>query len=434
VDTRNRSGLASPEENLVYWHLEPGRLVVTWHNVGYYSSHNDLRMDFQLVITNTLDCGSGDFDVEFRYNRCEWTTGDASGGTGGFGGTPAQAGFDAGNEVDFVALPGSFTASIIDVCTTSNIGVTGVWQFSVRSGGVVCPDAGASCTIPDEVGPCAAGRTQCIGTDLECQPVVTPSAERCDGVDNDCDGDIDDAAECTGDDICSQGRCVPPCFEGGCAEGFSCDTGGVCVDAACVGMECPAGERCEAGACIGACEGIVCPFGQACLSGRCADPCESVTCEAAQVCRDGICIPNCPCLPCGPGESCGADGTCRPNGCDIVRCDPGYYCLDGACYDGCEGVSCPTGQRCELQACVDIPPVVVPDAGPMEVDASVPPPEDAGPMEMDAGPERRDAGLIPPPPGDGGCGCRVAPRGGLPPWGWAVLAAVGIAIVRRRRG
>mgnify|MGYP000039875964 CR=1 FL=1 len=29
--------------------------------------------------------GEGDFDVEFRFNRCEWTTGDASGGSGGFG-------------------------------------------------------------------------------------------------------------------------------------------------------------------------------------------------------------------------------------------------------------------------------------------------------------------------------------------------------------
>jgi hypothetical protein len=69
---------------------EPGLLVVTWHNVGYYNTHDDRKMDFQLILRNALDCGSGDFDVEFRYNRCEWTTGDASGGSGGFGGTPAQ--------------------------------------------------------------------------------------------------------------------------------------------------------------------------------------------------------------------------------------------------------------------------------------------------------------------------------------------------------
>ena len=75
VDTR---GGGRPARNGVYWHLEPGRMIVTWHNVGYYSTHDDLIMDFQLIITNALDCRSGDFDVEFRFNTCQWETGDAS--------------------------------------------------------------------------------------------------------------------------------------------------------------------------------------------------------------------------------------------------------------------------------------------------------------------------------------------------------------------
>src|SRR5690349_20864918 len=33
VDTR---GGGAPARNGVYWHLEPGRMIVTWHNVGYY--------------------------------------------------------------------------------------------------------------------------------------------------------------------------------------------------------------------------------------------------------------------------------------------------------------------------------------------------------------------------------------------------------------
>ena len=32
VDTR---GDGRPSRNGVYWHLEPGRMVVTWHNTGY---------------------------------------------------------------------------------------------------------------------------------------------------------------------------------------------------------------------------------------------------------------------------------------------------------------------------------------------------------------------------------------------------------------
>ncbi|MDQ3031807.1 MAG: MYXO-CTERM sorting domain-containing protein [Myxococcota bacterium] len=434
VDTRSRTGLADPSENLVYWHLEPGRLIVTWHNVGYFSSHNDLRMDFQLVITNTLDCGSGDFDVEFRYNRCEWTTGDASDGEGGFGGTPAQAGFDAGNTVDFVEMPGSFTMAVLDVCTTSNIGLPGVWQFSVRSGGVVCPDAGMPCEVPDAVGPCAVGRTQCIGREIECQPVGTANPESCDGVDNDCDGAIDDGDSlCSGLDICTEGTCVPPCFEGGCADGYTCDaTDMTCVETSCIGVECPADERCEGGTCRGACEGIVCPHGQACISGSCTDPCAAVTCDAAQTCRDGICIPTCPCLPCGGSEACGADGTCTPRGCDIVICEEGDYCEDGICHDGCEGVVCPTGQRCELAECVSTPLPV--DAGPADQDAGVEETDAGMDGTMDAGatPEV-DAGRGPPPVPRDGCGCRVAPSDTLPSWGWVMLGVVGIALGLRRR-
>ena len=71
--------------------------VVTWRNVGYYSSHSNKLNDFQLVLLNRSDTGAGNFDIQFRYNRLEWTTGDASGGSNGQGGTPAQAGYDAGN-------------------------------------------------------------------------------------------------------------------------------------------------------------------------------------------------------------------------------------------------------------------------------------------------------------------------------------------------
>ena len=133
VDTRGRG---MPARNNVHWFLEPGRFIATWHLVGYYSSHDNLQNSFQLVLTDQRARNPGDFDVEFRYERCEWTTGDASGGTGGFGGTPAQAGFDAGNLRDFFALPGSFTRDILDVCTTSNVGVPGLWQFQIRGGTV----------------------------------------------------------------------------------------------------------------------------------------------------------------------------------------------------------------------------------------------------------------------------------------------------------
>ena len=102
--------------------------------------------------------------------------------------------------------------AILDLCTTSNIGDPGVWQFSVRGGVVGCADAGMDCPIPGGVGPCGVGRTQCVGGGVECQPISSASTERCDLVDNDCDGSTDEGDMlCTAPDICDLGRCIPPC-------------------------------------------------------------------------------------------------------------------------------------------------------------------------------------------------------------------------------
>lgn len=134
VDTRcNQCGnvyVASPNAQTV---------VVTWHNVGYFSEQTNKINNFQLALRDrSADFAPGDFDIEFRYDRLEWTTGDASGGTNGLGGTAAQAGFDAGNQQDFFTLPGSRTDDVLELEHTSNIngGPGGLWSFAIRQGGV----------------------------------------------------------------------------------------------------------------------------------------------------------------------------------------------------------------------------------------------------------------------------------------------------------
>lgn len=113
-------------------------VVVTWNNVGYYPSNSTKTNNFQLVLRDRSDTGAGNFDIDFRYDRLEWTTGDASGGSGGLGGTPAQAGFDAGNNLNFLALPGSRTGAVLDLANTSNVSsaTPGLWTFPVRNGAV----------------------------------------------------------------------------------------------------------------------------------------------------------------------------------------------------------------------------------------------------------------------------------------------------------
>ena len=71
--------------------------------------------------------------VIFLYadGEIQWTTGDASGGEGGFGGTPALAGFNAGDRIRFFNVPGSRTSEIINIASTSNVNKPGVWIFRI---------------------------------------------------------------------------------------------------------------------------------------------------------------------------------------------------------------------------------------------------------------------------------------------------------------
>lgn len=132
VDTR---GGGRPQRNGVYWDVRPGQVVVTWHNVGFYASDNSLENTFQLVIISNENLDLDElWRVQFRYARCQWTTGNASGGRNGLGGTPAQAGFDAGDNTTYEILPGSGTGRVLELCRTSNVGVPGVWEFDIYRG------------------------------------------------------------------------------------------------------------------------------------------------------------------------------------------------------------------------------------------------------------------------------------------------------------
>ena len=238
-----------------------------------------------------------------------------------------------------------------------------VYQFT----GLTCQGGGQPCKVTGVNGICADGVSQCVvGGGTTCKQLITPEAvEKCDGLDNDCNGKVDDGATCAVGLTCDKGHCVSSCdLEFPCLNGLACDNGR-CVDAACVGTTCNAGSTCKAGSCVDPCSGVSCPGGQTCRVGRCIDACAGVTCDKGQACQNGACVPGCDCYPCGdPAKGCSkTSNLCVETACTSVTCDAGKTCKGGTCVDSCAGAVCPSGQICTAGQCVDVPVVAGTDGG-----------------------------------------------------------------------
>jgi len=150
---------------------------------------------------------------------------------------------------------------------------------------------------------CEAGGLQCVGGDELCGGWVGPSPEVCNGLDDDCDGEVDDGAECTGEAICFEGACVNPCQPGEfpCGFGFYCatvpDEGNFCLPDPCLNVTCEEGFFCDSktGECTDLCAGVSCLEGAICLEGYCLD-CFTYACDEGEVCQTqsngvGVCQP-----------------------------------------------------------------------------------------------------------------------------------------------
>jgi VCBS repeat-containing protein len=143
------AGGNSSGSNLVYYDLDAtnGIFTVTWDDVGYYSSHTNPLNAFQLQL---YDRGNGDFDIVFRYESINWTTGDASGGSGGLGGTVARAGWNSGNGSDFFELPTSGSQTdMLNLDSSAGNFDTAVWMFEVRDGTIGGGNNGFEYTVSD---------------------------------------------------------------------------------------------------------------------------------------------------------------------------------------------------------------------------------------------------------------------------------------------
>jgi hypothetical protein len=147
-----------------------GRLAfgVNWVNVGYFSFHDDKLNSFQLVLVTRPDTGTNNFDIEFNYNKVLWETGDASGGSNGYGGSPARCGLSNGTtqtiELAYSAQtlvqldknPNTGIANLVTglIYRSRNSGIPGRFVFQVRSGqvlGALDVNAGPDQSLPQNV-------------------------------------------------------------------------------------------------------------------------------------------------------------------------------------------------------------------------------------------------------------------------------------------
>ena len=178
--------------------------------------------------------------------------------------------------------------------------------------------------------PCGEGRSVCEGGRLRCVGVGGGTPETCDRVDEDCDGRVDEGTR----NACGQcGAERPEDCDGrdddcdGVVDEDTACPGGLCVHGGCRPLcnaddECEAGFECRGSVCAQGCVGVECPPRSVCHDGLCIDPCDGVRCEARQVCVDGRCAPD-PCRPgtCPGGWACRA-GQCVEDPCRDVRCLP----------------------------------------------------------------------------------------------------------------
>ncbi|HAN55890.1 MAG TPA: VPLPA-CTERM sorting domain-containing protein [Betaproteobacteria bacterium] len=119
---------------------------VNYIHVGVFYKQ-PIYNDFQLILTDRSDIGTGDFDIQFNYDSIGWEAGTASGAPpGGLGGQSALVGYWT-SPTSNATLPGSLVnGALVNggpnalISNSLNSNVLGQYNFQVRNGAVVNND------------------------------------------------------------------------------------------------------------------------------------------------------------------------------------------------------------------------------------------------------------------------------------------------------
>lgn len=292
-------------------------------------------------------------------------------------------------------------------CTTGQLGVCASGTLQCVSGALTCvalqsptvevcdgldnncngatdegnPGGGMAC-VTGLPGVCSAGTTQCMSGSIVCIQNVSASAEVCDGLDNNCNGAVDDGAAATcsdgltcTNDVCSGGACSHPVIAGNCLIAGVCYANGTLRP----GVPCQmcnssfsttawsnvaAGTVCASASCTGGTftGASVCNGAGSCVAGS-TTSCSPYTCNAGGT----ACLTSCASSSqCASGFYCNGS-TCVPKKADGAACSNAQECVSGNCVDGvCCNTSCTsTCKRCNITGsigtCSNIPAGTDPD-------------------------------------------------------------------------